>query len=232
MNHLADYLSTTDAGQREGVIRKAKFPRKLTVVTYQQIMPALRKFISGNSGDLRILDDLIARLEAKARREEGYSRDEALRCINAVEAFKAAYLQAKLGKFHFDPGSLDVVFKVADVSINVRLDPPISEHAADGRVFSGGCVMLLASSPEGRKDIQERQKHVAAVTHWALESTATNTEPLARLCVSFDVFGSVVVKAPAANDRLRKKVAAACREVFDSWARVEPPAGYDGPDWH
>ncbi len=213
------------------MIRKAKFPRRASVVAYQQIASPLRRFLTSNSGDLRYFDGIVDRLNDKARREVGYNRDEALRCIAAIEAFKATFSKAKLSKMTFLAGPSDIQMKVENVSINVRLDPPIVERRDDGRAFSGGCVMLLANSPDARKNIEERTKSVAAIAHWTLESDASNVEPLARLCMSFDAFGGRVVKAPSAIDRLRKRVAASCREAADSWDRVDPPAGYDGPDW-
>jgi hypothetical protein len=230
-NHVAEYLCTLDAGQREAVIRKAKFPRKSAVVAYQQVTPVFRRFMTGNTSDLSFFDEPIQRLEAKARREVGYPRDEALRCIAAIEAFKIAFAKVDLGNAEFVPGPRDVTFKVEGVSINVRLDPPIIERTADGSNFSGGCVMLLSSSPEARRNIESRRKNVAAIAHWALEKIDSNQEPAAKLCLSFDAFGGKIISAPQAVERLRKRVAAACREAGDSWHRVEPPAGYDGPAW-
>jgi hypothetical protein len=78
-NHLAEYLCTTDAGQREAVIRKAKFPRKPSIAAYQQIAPSLRRFLASNTGDFGFFEEEIQRLNAKAEREDGYTRDEALR---------------------------------------------------------------------------------------------------------------------------------------------------------
>ena len=86
-NHLAEYLCTRDAAQRDAVIRKAKFPRKPSVIAYQQVTPAIRAFLTSNSRDLSQLNALAERLATKAQREEGYNRDEALRCGAAIDAF-------------------------------------------------------------------------------------------------------------------------------------------------
>lgn len=233
-NHLADYLCTRDASQRDAVIRKAKFPRKAAVAAYQQVTPAFRSFLTNPGGGFKPLDELIERLARKAQQatqpDESWTREEALRCIKAIEAFKVTYAARKWGKVQFLNGPRDVTMKVAGVSVNTRLDPPSMEQAGD-QTFSGGCVLFLANTPEGRKHIEERRKYVAAVTHWALEDTQTNLEPLARLCVSFDVFGNEVVRAPTAFQTLRRKMADSCREAAAKWDDIEPPAGYDGPDW-
>lgn len=231
-NHLAEYLCTRDASQRDAVIRKAKFPRKPAVTAYRQVTPAIRTFLSSNSRDMSALDALAHRLTLKAEREEGYNRAEALRCVAALEAFKATWLASRWTKVRFDAGPRDLVLKLEGVAINVRLDPPVSEEGQDGQIFSGGCVLLTANTPEARKNIEERKKYVAALVHWALEETSTNIEPLPRLCMSMDIFGGSVVRAPTALERLRRTIKSTCREAASKWAAIEPPSGYDGPDWH
>lgn len=227
-NHLADYLCTHDAGQRDGVIRKAKFPRKPSVTAYQQVTPAIRSFFTKSDGGFGPLDGLVDRLKVKATREEGYNHDEALRCVKAIEAFKETYSAGRWGSAEFVAGPQDVAMKLEGVSVNVRLDPPLIERTDDG-AFGGGCVLFMASTPEARKNIEERRRYVAAVAHWALEGG--NLEPLPRLCMSFDVFGREIIRAPTAISRLRKRMTDSCREAYAKWDAIEPPNGYDGPDW-
>lgn len=228
-NHLADYLCTQDAGQRDAVIRKAKFPRKIAVAAYQQVLPAFRSFLTSGGANGSDLDALSERLKAKASREEGYAEAEALRCIAAVDAFRVTYAAGRLGKIEFLAGPQDVTMKVDEVTVNVRLDPPIVERVAGEVTFGGGCVMFLASSPDTRKSIGDRLKYVAATAHWALEGG--NLEPAPRICLAFDVFGNHVERAPTSFTRLRKRLTDACREAASKWDRIEPPSGYDGPDW-
>ncbi len=231
-NHIAEYLSTTDANQREAVIRKAKFPRTLPVIAYQQVTPHIRRFLTSNSGDMTIFDGIIETLQQKALSpDEGYERDEARRCLAAIEAFKATFVQMKLGRIMFQPGPSDVAMKVESVTINSRLDPPLVESGRGGATHSGGIVLLLAASPDARKDIAARTKTVAAIVHWALESAASNVTPHPRLCMSFDAFGGQVVRAPDSYTNLRRRISASCREVAGNWDRVGPPSGYDGPEW-
>jgi hypothetical protein len=33
-------------------------------------------------------------------------------------------------------------------------------------------------------------------------------------------------------ERLRANIRSSCREAASCWDRIEPPEGYDGPDWH
>jgi len=101
-NHIAEYLCTTDANQRAGVIRMAKFPRRLPVAAYQQIVPYIRQFFSSNSWDASIFGGIVATLQRKATSpDEGYDRDEARRCLSAIDAFNETFAQAKFGKSIF-----------------------------------------------------------------------------------------------------------------------------------
>jgi len=231
-NHLAEYLTTTNANQREAVIRKAKFPRKVSVIAYAQALPAIGKFLSTNSGDLSYFDDMLARLAAKELREDGYNREEAKRCQAAIASFKETFATSGSRKYRFLPGPQDISVKISNVRVNIRLDAPIVEEGKDGQLFSGGCVLLMASTPDARKNIEDRRKYVAALIHWALQESSSQTEALARLCLSFDPFGGEITKAPIAVDRLRRNMTSSCHEVAARWDDIEPPTGYDGPDWH
>jgi hypothetical protein len=230
-NHLADYLCTTDATQRERIVRDAKFPKKAQVVPYQRIIPLFRNFLHNGNGDLSYFDRQRERLAAQAKREDGHTKSELLRCIKAIDAFVAAYANGKLDGLQFGPTHNDVIFKLCGVNINCRLSPPISYTSKNGSLHSGGCVLFLAGSAQSRKNIEERTKFVAATVHWALESVKANVEPLPRLCLSFDVFGENVIRAPTAFSRLRNRMEASCREVANGWDQITPPSGSDGPPW-
>ena len=226
------YLTTQNATQREAVIRKAKFPRKVSVIAYSQALPVIGKFLATNSNDPSYFDDVLARLAAKERREQGYNRDEAKRCQTAIQAFIDTYASSSARKCRFGVGPQDVAFNVSGVRVNVRLDAPILEEAQDGQAFSGGCVLLMASTDDARKNIDERKKHVAALVQWGLEESSSQFEPLPRLCMSIDPFGGDIVRAPKAIDRLRRSIASSYHEAASRWDDIEPPSGYDGPDWH
>lgn len=230
-NHVAEYLTTLTATQREAVIRKAKFPRKVSVIAYSQALPAIGKFLSSNTGDTSYFADILERLAAKERREQGYNRDEAKRCQAAIEGFIETFGQSNLKRCQFSQGPKDLSISISGVRVNVRLDAPIFEEAPDGQGYTGGCVLILASTDDARKNIEDRKKHVAALIQWALENSSSQFEPLSRLCMSLDPFGGDVVRAPKSFDRLRKSIASSCHEVASRWDDIEPPAGYDGPNW-
>lgn len=229
-NHLADYLCATTAPQRTAVIRDAKFPRKPAVTAYSQIKPTVCQFLGSNSGDLAHFDVTLKKLAAKAERETGYNRDEALRCQAAINAFKEAFTKTRAKKYEFSAGPADIFMKLEGVHVSIRLDARVMETQDDGATYAGGCILFLAGSADARKRIEDRRKYVAATIHWGLEGSG-QMEPLPRLCMSFDVFGKAMEKAPASYDRLRKNMQHSCAEVARAWDGVEPPSGYDGPDW-
>lgn len=232
VNQLAEYLFTTNAGQREAVIRSAKFPRKASVIPYSQAKRTICDFMASNTGNLSYFDDPIRRLETRLRREpDGWMQDELRRNLDAIAAFKKAFTKCRAKRYAFVTGPTDTAMMLEGVRVNSRLDVTVTETDREGVTSSGGCVMFIASTDNSRKNIEDRRKVVAATIHWTLESAGGNIEPLARLCMSFDVFGSVITKAPTAIDRLRQNIRSSCQEAAGRWDDVAPPAGYDGPNW-
>lgn len=230
MNHLAEYLAASNADQREKVIRAAKFPKKVPVVAYGSARRIIRDFLGGNTGDLSELDPAVDRLETRRRSEpEGWTRDELRRCIEAVGAFRRTFSSRRLRRYQFSPGPVDLMKRLQGVRINTRLDVSVTETTPEGRMYSGGCVLFMANTDAARRNIEIRRSSVAAMIHWSLEEG--NIEPLPRLCMSFDVFGETLTRAPQAIDRLRHSIESSCAEAAARWDRVHPPADYDGPDW-
>lgn len=232
VNHVAEYISADNANQRETVIRAAKFPRKTSVAPYSQAKRIICDFLVSNSGDPDALNDDIQRLETRLRREpDGWMRDEILRNIAAIEAFQIAFKTTRAKRLRFVAGPKDVTMLLEGVRINTRMELSLIETSKEGVTFSGGVVMLIANADASRKKIEERRKTVAALTHWSLQKSSPNIETLERLCLSFDVFGNVATPASKSVERLRANVISSCREAAANWSNVQPPSGYDGPDW-
>lgn len=231
VNQLADYLATTNADQRERVIRAAKFPKKIPVVAYSHAKRSICDFLGANRGDLSFFDDPLDRFETRRRREpDGWMRDEMQRNIDAIAAFKRIYSKRRLKRYSFSPGPSDLTMRIEGVRVSVRVDVPVAE-VVDEVAYSGGCVLFFANADPSRRNIEARRKSVASMILWALEVSNPNIDPLPRLCMSFDVFGEDIVKAPASTDRWRTHAESACDEAASRWDRVEPPEDYDGPAW-
>lgn len=225
---MAAYLCTTNARQRTAIIREAKFPRRVQVASYSQIKPDIIRFLAGNSGDLSYFDVTLEKLAAKARtHEKASARLEARRCQDAIEAFKETFVRARAKNLSFTTGG-NVLMKLEGVNVHIPMDVGVIETER-GRSHSGGCILFMSGSADARKNIEDRRKHAAALVNWGLEGG--QMEPLPRLCVSFDVFGNKIERAPASSTRLRAEMRDSCREVAARWDAVEPPTGYDGPDW-
>lgn len=220
------------ARQREGVIRSAKYPRTTAVVPYTTTRRIISDFLPNRDQDLAAVDGHIERLTVRLRREpDGWMQDELKRNIEALQAFKLAFVRRRLSKYKFLAGSSDLTMELEGVRMNTHLDARLTEIGDDGAGYAGGVVSFLAGGDASRRNLEERSKIVAAVVHWSLEKSGGNFEPLPRLCMSFDVFGGTLTKAPTAIDRLRANMRSSCREAASNWDSVEPPSGYDGPDW-
>ena len=199
------------------------------MASYSQIKPDICRFLAGNTGDLSYFDGSLERLAAKARNDPKPSAQmEARRCHGAIEAFKESFTAGRAKNYSFTQGSSSIL-KLEGVNISIRMDAGVVETDAKGNAHSGGCILFMSQSAAARKNIEARRRHVAAVVHWVLEGG--QMEPLPKLCMSFDVFGNRLEKAPAAFTRLRADMRDSCREVASRWEEVEPPSGYDGPDW-
>ena len=232
VNHLTQYLVARNANQREKIIREAKFQKKVRVVSYAQSKRAMSDFLAGNTGDLSYFDDHTRRFETRRRREpEGWMRDEMDRNIEAVAAFKTTFSRRRARRYQFAAGPSNRSIRFEGVSINVRLDALVTYTDDEDVTYSGGCVLFLARTDTVRSNVEERRKSVAAMVHWSLEIADENIEVLPRLCMSFDVFGQTIVKAPRATNRLRSQIRSACNEAAARWDHVTPPSGYDGPHW-
>lgn len=225
-------MRAATAGQREAVIRAAKFPRTSAVVPYSITRRIISDLLPTPGGGIDQIDGHIDRLATRLRREpEGWMQDELKRNIEALEAFRAAHGACKLGKLHFAHGPADLAMPIEGVRLNVRLDARLLQTVEDGAANSGGLVLFVASGDASRKNLADRCKIVAASIHWCLEQIGGNVEPLPKLCISFDVFGKTVTRAPTATERLRTNIHSSCREAARAWPDVAPPSGYDGPDW-
>lgn len=99
-----------------------------------------------------------------------------------------------------------------------------------GETQTGGIVLFYLNTAESRKHIEDRRRQVASLIRWALEENG-QMEPLPSLCLSMDIFGGAAIRAPDAIGRFRESVDRSCREAALKWDTIEPPIGYDGPDW-
>ena len=50
--------------------------------------------------------------------------------------------------------------------------------------------------------------------------------------ISYDVFAGKTVAAPNTYKKRLENMELSCEEVALRWPTIEPPADYDGPDWH
>jgi hypothetical protein len=227
VNHLTDYMATTNASQREKVIQDAKFPRKKPITAYQLPRREIQRFFTSGKGDVSFFDLARSKLEHTIQVDEE-RRAEARQDLKALDAFIALYKAKRWNKLEMGLSGVDVPVVISKVPVNVRLNATLFETSKEGVRSSGGIVLFMAQTANARKNIEERRRQVCQLILWALETNA-NVEPLPRLCMSMDVFGGEIVKAQEVSERFRDYARSACREAARSWDAVQPPANYDGP---
>ena len=192
----------------------------------------MKDFLISNTGDLSFFDDYIYRFETRQRREpEGWMRDEMGRNIEAIAEFKRTFSSRRARRYQFIEDQGNNKINIEGVNINVRLDASVVHVDRNGITNFGGCVLFVARTGTARRNIEDRRKAIAAMVHWSLEASDSNIEVLPRLCMSFDVFGCNLTKAPTAAGRLRSQIRSSCNEAAARWGRVTPPSDYDGLDW-
>lgn len=227
VNHLAEYLATTNATQRTKLICAAKFPKKIEVGAYAQIRSQLRAALTKPQFDGTGLDFLADKMDGKARTETGYYRDEALRCAKAVRAFQDTFNPKTFARYSLSASARTLTKTVAGVRINVSLDAVVTETKGDA-VNAGGIVLLYAFSAD-RSDVAGRLAAASNLIFWALEGG--QMPPLPRLCMAVDLAEKSIVKASDSFQRFRERVTDSSSEVAARWHGIAPPADHDGPDW-
>ena len=209
------------------MIRDAKFPKRIEVASYNQIRRRLSDALAKPRFGRDDLDFLADRLEATARRESGYKRDEALRCVRAIRAFQATFKPKTFSRVELSAAPKGISTTVEGVRINVSLDAMVTVTQGD-LTNSGGIVLLYAFSAD-RGAVADRLSNSAGLILWALEGG--QMEPLPRLCMAADLAGETIVKASGSHTRFRERVTDSCAEVAARWKGIEPPHDYDGPEW-
>ncbi|MBP7334382.1 hypothetical protein [Niveispirillum sp.] len=228
VNHISEYLTTDGAPQRTKVIRAAKFPKKIEISAYSQIRQTLKAALSKPSFDQPAVLELAERMAARARRETGNAKDEALRCERAVRAFIETIRPSSFRGMQIAPAPTSLAFSQNGVRLKVTLDAMISAEVGD--VSNSGGVVLLYAFAADRGSMKARLSAITGMMLWALEGG--QMEPLPRLCMAVDLAAGEIVKASAAHSRFRAKVSESCLEIAARWDSIEPPDDYDGPDWH
>lgn len=227
VNHISEYLATENASQRTKIIRDAKFPKKIEVAAYGQVRKSIQAALSRPDFDQPTLRMLADKMAAKALREAGHARDEALRCERAVLAFMETIQPRNFARMQVSAALNNLALRVQGVKLKVTMDASIMQEAG-GVTNVGGIVLLYAFSID-RGSIKPRLVATTSLMLWALEPG--QMEPLPKLCMAADLAGGEIVRASPSHARFRSNVNESCREIASRWGSIEPPDDYDGPDW-
>lgn len=227
MNHISQYLATSNATQRGRVIRSAKFPKKVEVAAYSQVREAIKKSLFKDKFGRDDLDFLADRMDAKARVETGWHKSEALRSAQAVRAFQETFNPKTFKKYTILAVPKNLSVKISGVKLNVTMDAAITQDQK-GATYSGGLILKYAFGAD-RSTVGKELSNAAGLLLWALEHG--QMEPLPRLCLAIDLAEHNIIKASASHTRFRLDVTDSCSEIAARWSEMEPPHDYDGPEW-
>jgi len=227
VNHISQYLATSNATQRGRVIRSTKFPKKVEVAAYSQVRDALKKLLFKEDFGRSDLDFLADRMDAKARAETGWHQSEALRSAQAVRAFQETFDPKVFKKYTLSAAPKNLSVKISGVKLNVSMDASITQDSK-GVTHSGGLILKYAFGAD-RSSVAKELTNAAGLLFWALEGG--QMEPLPRLCLAVDFADQNIVKARTSYTRFRQDVTDSCSEIAARWGDIEPPHDYDGPEW-
>jgi len=83
---------------------------------------------------------LADRMDAKARTETGWHKNEALRSVQAVWAFQDTFKQKSLKKYALAPAPKNLSVKISGLKLNVSIDAVITQEHK-GITFAGGLIL-------------------------------------------------------------------------------------------
>lgn len=219
MNHISQYLATSNATQRGRVIRSAKFPKKVEVAAYSQVRDAIKKSLFKADFGRDDLDFLADRMDAKARTETGWHESEALRSAQAVRAFQQTFDPKAFKRYTISAAPKSLSVEISGVKLNVTMDAAITQ-VHKGVTYSGGLILKYAFGAD-RSTVDKELSNAAGLLFWALDGG--QMEPLPRLSLAIDLAEHNIVKASASHTRFRLDVTSSCSEIAARWDEIDPP---------
>lgn len=187
--------------------------------------------------DGRRVSILVEAIEDQKTREakpnaSDWVKNDCRTSVDAIEAFHNSYNKLGLAKITCKPilGSLPNL-EIEGVAVSVNLDATTHRVDKDKLSRVGGLILSLAKSEPSARNRQERSKTAAVlVALFAAKHLKHAGEADPAICLSLDVFGGNLIKAPNSYIKRVDNMSASCEEIALRWPGIEPPPDYDGPD--
>lgn len=231
-NQLAEILNASPT-RRKSIIAAAKFPSTAIVAKYRDASSLLGAFLCNPARAAPNFVVHIEGLEAKSADPSlsQWVRDDAAASAEALSKVQSAYNATGLGKL--DLKSLPANQpRVVIEGVEVSASAACSVHGQFKGNSAVGAMSIFFNKSEASQNARiERCKSVAVLLLiYAEQHLSQHGVPLARLCMSYDVFAGKVVAAPNAYKSRLENMRFSCEEVALRWPTIQPPADYDGPD--
>ena len=209
---LGEYM-TASVLRRRAIVRDQKRPRPVIVARYNKARRVIVEHLAGPADKHRLIDT-IEDLEGQQTRSKWHAQDQLL-SVEALDAFLDVQLPFDTWQVQRCPGNPPKL-DVGGVAVSVRPDLLVRGRDRDGAPWFGAVKVHIS---KGYALNETAAQYSATALHqWAEQHLATASTPVnPRGCLVIDVFAQSVWCAPAAHQRRRAHLAAACEEIALRW---------------
>lgn len=225
---LADYLVSPSPVGQMGILRQAKNPgpNRPVMMQYAHARRAIAECLRDRGGINRIIARSV--LDLEIRRDDGANgplvRDDAQRCIDAVERFRGAANALEIWDADYlEPRLPSTSLNIAGVEISVAPDLIVTAARRNqtrvGQVFIR-CAIGTAGDAAGNRRA-EANGHLATIAHiHTSQYLADLGMPYAPASMVVDVQRENVIRGPVNSARRIANIEAACSMISAIWPNV------------
>ncbi len=225
---LADYVHAPPA-RRARILQDAKFPPASAGARYDGAREAIVAYLRERERPPAILADSIAALHARAAATvSAATRRDCLRSAAAVDRFRAACAQGRLGLDGVDIGAAapQSVLIMGGTQVIAALDGVArqrgEETPAAGRM--GGVILVFADDASSDHSRRARCRTIAVLAHALIARAAPGPgEPDPQLSIAIDVLAGLSCVAGDGWQAEAARIDAMGGEIAAQWARVAAP---------
>jgi hypothetical protein len=229
---LAAYL-IGQPDRQEGILHDARFPQQTIVAANQDALKALRAYNADPHRDNTALERVKAALIVRAGQHDlrPKSRDEALRCNEAIELFQRSENALGLRAMGLKSAPDFEPMDIEGVIVSVR--PDFIRDGAGGKIGAGIIRVAKAPNPEDCKreatrvrkgdERREMARYMAVLLHMLLEEQGReHGTPSRELSFVADVRLGEAITCPSDYIARVRAIRAVCRQIDQLWDGIKP----------
>lgn len=214
INQLADFTIATDA-KKKSIIRQQKKPDPFLIPWYQLAKSKMKKSIALN-GDLNPVESGIEELKVRVPKNQRQVIDRQV-SIEALRIFKEFKLPELLKDFPFTIIKSKKVKSIYINGVKVTISPDvIFRLKIDGKNYIGGVKLHVA---KGNIFDRKQLKYISSLVHKYLKDIVAEEDDIvmSELCLSMDIFGKRIIRAPKNTSKKLFEVHEFCDEIKLLW---------------